>query len=161
MKGDPRIIEILNQALKAELTAINQYFLHSRMYEDWGLMKLSKMEYEESIDEMKHADRIIKRVLFLSGLPNLQDLDHLLIGENPVECLQNDLKLEYEALDMYKAAVKECESVGDYATRDLFEDLIRDEEGHADFLETQLELIDRIGEQRYLQSQMGEQEAGG
>jgi bacterioferritin len=160
MKGDRKIIDILNQALKAELTAINQYFLHSRMYEDWGLNRLSAMEYEESIDEMKHADHIIKRILFLEGLPNLQDLGHLLIGENPVECLQNDLKLEYEALDMYKAAVKECEAVGDYATRDLFEDLIRDEEGHADFLETQLGLIDRIGEERYLQSQMGEQEVG-
>jgi bacterioferritin len=161
MKGDPKIIEILNQALKAELTAINQYFLHSRMYEDWGFNKLAEMEYEESIDEMKHADRIIKRILFLSGLPNLQDLDHLLIGEHPIECLQNDLKLEYEALDMYKAAVKECEAAGDYATRDLFEDLIRDEEGHADFLETQLELAERIGTERYLQSQMGEQEIEG
>jgi len=160
MKGDARIIEHLNQALKAELTAINQYFLHSRMYEDWGLNRLAEMEYEESIDEMKHADRIIKRILFLGGLPNLQDLGHLLIGENPVECLQNDLKLEYEALDMYKASVKACEDAGDYASRDLFADLIHDEEGHADFLETQLGLVDRIGEQRYLQSQMGEQEAG-
>jgi len=160
MTGDRKIIDTLNQALKAELTAINQYFLHSRMYEDWGFNKLAAMEYEESIDEMNHADRIIKRILFLGGLPNLQDLDHLLIGEKPVECLQNDLKLEYEALDMYKSAVKECEAAGDYATRDLFEDLIRDEEGHADFLETQLELVDRIGEQRYLQSQMGEPEAG-
>jgi len=157
MKGDAKIIEILNQALKAELTAINQYFLHSRMYEDWGLNKLAEMEYEESIDEMKHADRIIKRILFLEGLPNLQDLDHLLIGEHPVECLKNDLKLEYEALDMYKAAVKACESAGDFASRDLFSDLVRDEEGHADFLETQLELVERIGEQRYLQSQMGDQ----
>lgn len=157
MKGDRKIIDILNQALKAELTAINQYFLHSRMYQDWGLNKLAELEYEESIDEMKHADRIIQRILFLGGLPNLQELDHLLIGEHPVECLKNDLKLEYQALDMYKAAVKECEGAGDYATRDLFEDLIRDEEGHADFLETQLELIDRIGEQRYLQTQMGEQ----
>jgi bacterioferritin len=157
MKGDRKIIDILNQALKAELTAINQYFLHSRMYEDWGLKKLAEMEYEESIDEMNHADRIIKRILFLDGLPNLQDLDHLLIGEKPIECLQNDLKLEYEALEMYKAAVKACEEAGDYATRDLFEELVRDEEGHADFLETQLGLVEQIGEQRYLQSQMGEQ----
>lgn len=160
MKGDRKIIDILNQALKAELTAINQYFLHSRMYEDWGLNRLSEMEYEESIDEMKHADQLIKRILFLEGLPNLQDLGHLLIGENPVECLQNDLKLEYEALEMYKAAVKDCETAGDFASRDLFEALIRDEEGHADFLETQLGLIERIGEERYLQSQMGEQEVG-
>src|SRR5690554_8107254 len=109
MKGDRKIIDILNQALKAELTAINQYFLHSRMLEDWGLTRLAEMEYEESIDEMKHADRIIKRILLLGGLPNLQDLGHLLIGENPVECLSNDLKLEYEALDLYKKAVKECE----------------------------------------------------
>jgi len=159
MKGDRKIIEILNQALKAELTAINQYVLHSRMYQDWGLNKLAELEYEESIDEMKHADRIIRRILFLGGLPNLQDLGHLLIGEKPVECLQNDLKLEYEALEMYRAAVRECESAGDYATRDLFSELIHDEEGHADFLETQLELIERIGEQRYLQSQMGEQSA--
>lgn len=155
MKGDRKIIDILNQALKAELTAINQYFLHSRMLEDWGLNRLAEMEYKESIDEMKHADRIIKRILLLGGLPNLQDLGHLLIGENPVECLSNDLKLEYEALDLYKKAVKECEAAGDYASRDLFADLIRDEEGHADFLETQLDLVDRIGEQRYLQSQMG------
>lgn len=157
MKGDKRILELLNQALKAELTAINQYFLHSRMYQDWGLNKLAEIEYHESIDEMKHADRIIQRILLLSGLPNLQDLGHLQIGENPIECLQSDLKLEYEALEMYKAAVRECEAAGDYASRDLFSDLIRDEEGHADFLETQLELIERIGEQRYLQSQMGEQ----
>lgn len=159
MKGDKKVLELLNQALKAELTAINQYFLHSRMYQDWGLNKLAELEYQESIDEMKHADRIIQRILLLSGLPNLQDLGHLLIGENPIECLQNDLKLEYEALEMYKASVKECEAVGDYASRDLFSDLIRDEEDHADFLETQLELIERIGEERYLQSQMGEQSA--
>ncbi len=158
MKGDKKVLELLNQALKAELTAINQYFLHSRMFQDWGLNKLADIEYQESIDEMKHADRIIQRILLLNGLPNLQDLGHLLIGENPIECLQSDLKLEYEALELYKAAVRECEAVGDYASRDLFSDLIRDEEGHADFLETQLELIERIGEQRYLQSQMGEQE---
>src|SRR5699024_8263977 len=116
MKGDKKIIDLLNQALKAELTAINQYFLHSRMFQDWGLNKLAELEYQESIDEMKHADRIIQRILFLGGLPNLQDLGHLLIGENPVECIRNDLKLEYEALEMYKTAVKECEAAADYAT---------------------------------------------
>lgn len=156
MKGDPKVIELLNQALKAELTAINQYFLHSRMYEDWGLKLLAAKEYEESIDEMKHADEIIKRILFLEGLPNLQDLGRLRIGENPREILECDLALEEEAIPMYRSAVEYCESARDYVSRDLFQTILDDEEGHFDWLETQLQLMDRIGEQNYLQSQMGE-----
>ncbi|HLS06067.1 MAG TPA: bacterioferritin [Wenzhouxiangella sp.] len=157
MKGNPEVISLLNQALKAELTAINQFFLHSRMYEDWGLNKLAEFEYDASIDEMKHADIIIKRILLLGGLPNLQDIGHLQIGEDPVECIKNDLKIEYEALDLYRSAVGQCEQARDYASRDLFTELIADEEEHADFLETQLDLVDRIGEKRYLQAQMGDQ----
>ena len=156
MKGDPKVIELLNQALKAELTAINQYFLHSRMYEDWGLKLLAAKEYEESIDEMKHADEIIKRILFLEGLPNLQDLGRLRIGENPREMLECDLALEEEAIPMYRGAVEYCESARDYVSRDLFQTILDDEEGHFDWLETQLQLMDRVGEQNYLQSQMGE-----
>ncbi|MEN1729639.1 MAG: bacterioferritin [Pseudomonadota bacterium] len=156
MKGDAKTIEFLNLALKAELTAINQYFLHSRMYEDWGLNRLAAKEYEESIDEMKHADDIIKRILFLGGLPNLQDLGRLRIGETPRELLECDLALEKEAIPMYRDAVEYCESARDYISRDLFQTILDDEEGHMDWLETQLDLMDRVGEQNYLQSQMGE-----
>jgi len=155
MKGDTRVIEFLNQALKAELTAINQYFLHSRMYENWGLKFLAAKEYEESIDEMKHADEIIKRILFLEGLPNLQDLGRLRVGENPREMLECDLALEAEAIPMYRDAVEYCESARDYVSRDLFQTILDDEEDHLDWLETQIELMERVGEQNYLQSQMG------
>jgi len=156
MKGDAKVIEHLNLALKAELTAINQYFLHSRMYEDWGLNLLAAKEYEESIDEMKHADEIIKRILFLEGLPNLQDLGRLRIGEKPREILECDLALEEEAIPMYRDAVEYCESVRDYVSRDLFQTILDDEEGHMDWLQTQIDLMDRVGEQNYLQAQMGD-----
>jgi len=156
MRGDTQIIEWLNKALKAELTAINQYFLHSRMFEDWGLNRLAKKEYNESIEEMNHADRIIKRILFLEGLPNLQDLGRLRIGETPVESLECDLALELDAIPMYRDAVEYAESCRDYVSRDLFQTILDDEEEHVDWLETQFDLIERIGEARYLQSQMDE-----
>ena len=153
MQGDKKVIQYLNQALAAELTAINQYFLHARMLEDWGVEKLGKKEYEESIDEMKHADELIQRILFLEGLPNLQDLNKLLIGENVREILECDLKAELEAIKEYKEAIKYCESVQDYGSRDLFMKLLADEEGHADFLQTQLDMIDRMGLENYIQLQ--------
>lgn len=154
MKGDPKVIEWLNQSLKGELTAINQYFLHSRLFEDWGLDKLAKKSYEESIEEMQHADKLIKRILFLGGLPNLQDLDRLRIGESPKEALECDLSLELDAIPMYRDAVEYAEQVRDYVSRDLFRTILEDEEGHVDWLETQLELIDRLGEKNYFQTQM-------
>ncbi len=156
MKGDAKVIEHLNKALKAELTAINQYFLHSRMYEDWGLNRLAKKEYGESIEEMNHADELIKRILFLEGLPNLQDLGRLRIGENPIEVLECDLALELDAIPMYREAVAYAESIRDYVSRDLFQKILDDEEEHVDWLETQLDLVKRIGTERYLQSQIGE-----
>ena len=159
MRGQAKVIEYLNKALRAELTAINQYFLHARMFKNWGLKKLGEVEYHESIDEMKHADKIIERILFLDGLPNLQDLDKLLIGENPVECLECDLKLEYSGHAFYKEAIAYCEEVRDYITREIFEDILEDEEEHIDFLETQLELVKTVGLENYLQSQMGDHEA--
>lgn len=154
MKGERKIIEHLNAVLKNELTAINQYFLHSRMYGDWGLSKLEEKEHEESIDEMKHADLLIQRILFLEGLPNLQDLGKLYVGQNPQEMLECDLRLEQEALPVLRDAVADAESVNDYVSRDLFEDILESEEEHVDWLETQLDLIGRVGLENYLQSQM-------
>ncbi len=152
MKGDKQVIDYLNEALKNELTAINQYFLHSRMFKDWGLDKLADKEYEESIDEMKHADQLIQRILFLEGLPNLQDLGKLKIGEDTREVLECDLKLELEALPMLRKAIAHCESISDYVSREIFEQILDSEEDHVDWLETQISLIDRLGLANYQQS---------
>jgi bacterioferritin len=154
MQGDKKVIEYLNKALENELTAINQYFLHARMYKNWGYQKLNEKSYHESIDEMKHADKLIERILFLEGLPNLQSLGKLLIGENPKEMLECDLKLEKLAVPLLREAIAYCESVADYITRELFEHILEGEEEHVDWLETQLGLIEQIGIQNYLQSQM-------
>ncbi|MEX0730531.1 MAG: bacterioferritin [Aquisalimonadaceae bacterium] len=154
MKGDPKIIEFLNKVLYNELTAINQYFLHARMLKNWGLIKLGEKEYEESIGEMKHADNLIERILFLEGLPNLQDLGKLMIGEDVREVLECDLKLEHKAIPELRDAVQYAESVRDYVSRDLFEDILTEEEEHVDYLETQLELLGRVGLENYQQSQM-------
>ncbi len=154
MKGDAKVLEHLNKALKAELTAVNQYFLHARMYKNWGFEALAKHEYEESIDEMKHADALIERILMLDGLPNLQDLGRLRIGEDVEECLRADLALEMDAHPMYKDAIGYCESVGDYVTREIFVRIQESEEEHIDWLETQLEVLGKVGIQNYLQSQM-------
>ena len=154
MKGDQKVIEFLNRALGNELVAINQYFLHAKMYKDWGFQALYEHEYHESIDEMKHADMLVERILFLEGLPNLQDLGKLMIGENTKEMLNCDLKLEQMAVPDLRDGIEYCESVRDYVTRDLFREILASEEEHIDWLETQLSLIDKVGLENYLQKHM-------
>lgn len=151
MKGDKKILELLNDALKKELTAVNQYFLHARMLDNWGITKLGKHEYKESIEEMHHADALIQRILFLEGLPNLQALGKLFIGENVKEVLECDLKLEIDGVKTYREAVAYAEKVKDYVSRDLFAKILAEEEGHVDYLETQLEMIKNMGLQNYIQ----------
>lgn len=154
LKGDPAVLAALNQALKGELTAINQYFLHARMLEDWGFAKRGKAEYEESVEEMRHADKLIQRILLLGGLPNLQDLGKLYIGENLKEVIECDLKLELEGIDHYRKAIAICEQAKDFVSRDLLVEILADEEGHQDQNRTELELIDRIGLENFGQSQV-------
>ena len=156
MKSDPKVVDHLNAQLKNELTAINQYFMHYRMLKHWGFDKLAKKEYEESIGEMKHADQLMDRIFMLDGLPNLQDLGKLMIGEDVPEALACDLKVEIGAQATIKDGMAHCESVRDYVSRDLLQGILDDTEEHIDFLETQLELIGKVGLQNYLQSQMGE-----
>ena len=159
MKGDPKVIELLNEALKNELTAVNQYWLHYRMLDNWGIKRLAEFERHESIDEMKHADELAERILFLDGLPNFQMLGRLRIGENVEEILRSDLELEIEAVGQLKGAIAHCEKVQDYVSRDLFAKILGNEEEHVDTLETQFEMIARMGLQNYvqLQSKAGEE----
>ena len=157
---DPKINEWLNQVLKNELTAINQYFLHAKMFEDWGLSELAKHERAESIDEMQHADALIERILFLEGLPNLQDLGKLFIGQDVKEMFECDLALETEAIPVLRDAIAFCETAGDYVTRDLFDGILKSEEAHVDWLETNLDLIEKMGIRNYIQSGMGQPQAG-
>ena len=154
MKGDPKVVEHLNRVLYNELIAINQYFLHARMYRNWGFKELAEHEYHESIDEMKHADKLNERILFHDGLPNLQNLGKLMIGESPREAIECDLRLEMAAIPDLKAAIAHCEGCGDFVSRELFEDILQSEEEHVDWLETQLGLIGRLGEGPYLQMKL-------
>ncbi len=154
MKGNQKVIDALNAVLTGELTAINQYFLHARILEDWGMFRLGKIEYEASIDEMKHADQLIKRILFLEGLPNVQKLNRISIGQNVQEVIESDLKVEYEALELLKECVETAEEAKDFASRDLFSEILRSEEEHVDWLETQQSLINSAGLQNYIQSQI-------
>ena len=156
MRGDAKTIEHLNKVLTNELTAINQYFLHAKMFKNWGLKELAEHEYKESIDEMKHADKLIERILFLDGLPNLQKLDKLMIGESPKEALACDLKLESMAIPDLQAGIRHTETTGDFGTRALFQAILDSEEEHIDWIETQLGLIERIGEAPYLQTKIGD-----
>lgn len=159
MKGNPRVIELLNEALKAELTAINQYWLHYRLLENWGVKKLAQYERHESIDEMKHADKFADRILFLDGFPNFQALGSLRIGEGVEEILKADLAAEHEAVEMYRNGVAECEAFKDYVSRDLFAEVLKDEEGHVDFIETQFDMIRQMGIQNYIHLQSEAAEA--
>ena len=156
MKGNKQVIEALNSVLTRELTAINQYFLHARMLQDWGLEKLGKLEYDASIDEMKHADELIKRILFLEGLPNLQRLERVKIGQNIEEIIKCDLEVEHEAIPILKDAIALCEKEHDYVSRKLFTDILESEEEHIDWLETQQSLIDKLGVENFMQSQMAD-----
>lgn len=153
MKGDQKVIEHLNKALKGEMAAINQYFLHARLLEDWGVTKMAKHEYDESIEEMQHADKLIQRIIMLGGHPNLQEIGGLQIGENVEEVLKGDLELEVSGIAHYREAITHCEKVGDHVTKSLFLEILKDEEGHEDFLETQLEMIKNMGIQNYIMLQ--------